>query len=83
MLWDQGCTVGKVEIPTSDVIDEKTEEGKRLLRTTDLNEIAFSELILSKLNLQFERLATKQNDNFGGEISIIHFAIQRQMQELG
>jgi hypothetical protein len=40
--------LGKVEIPTSlDVIDEKTEEGKKLLRIADLNEIAFIELILS------------------------------------
>jgi hypothetical protein len=39
--------LGKVEIPTSlDVIDEKTEEGKKLLRIADLNEIAFTELIL-------------------------------------
>jgi hypothetical protein len=38
----------KVEIPTSlEVIDEKTEEGKRLSRITDLVEIAFTELILS------------------------------------
>jgi hypothetical protein len=40
--------LGKVEIPSSlDVIDEKTEEGKKLLRIADLNEIAFTELILS------------------------------------
>jgi hypothetical protein len=40
--------LGKVEIPTSlDIIDEKTEEGKRLLRIMDLNEIAFMALILS------------------------------------
>ena len=40
--------LGKVKIPTSlDVIDEKTEEGKKLLRIADLNEIAFTELILS------------------------------------
>jgi hypothetical protein len=40
--------LGRVEIPTSlDVIDEKTDEGKRLMRITDLNEIAFTELILS------------------------------------
>jgi gag-polypeptide of LTR copia-type len=40
--------LGKVEIPTRlGVIDEKTEEGKRLSRITDLNEIAFTELILS------------------------------------
>jgi hypothetical protein len=39
--------LGKVEIPTSlDVIDEKTEEGKRLLGIINLNEIAFTELIL-------------------------------------
>jgi hypothetical protein len=39
--------LGKVEIPSSfDVIDEKTDEGKRLLRIADLNEIAFMELIL-------------------------------------
>jgi hypothetical protein len=38
--------LGKVEIPTSlDVIDEKTEEGKKQI--TDLDEIAFTELILS------------------------------------
>jgi hypothetical protein len=30
-----------------DVIDDKTEEGKKLLRIADLNEIAFMELILS------------------------------------
>ena len=40
--------LGKVEIPSSlDIIDEKTEEGKKLLRIADLNEIAFTELILS------------------------------------
>jgi hypothetical protein len=40
--------LGKVEIPSSlDVIDEKTEEGKKLLRIGELNEIAFTELILS------------------------------------
>jgi hypothetical protein len=39
--------VGKVEIPTSwAVIDEKTEEGKKWLWIADLNEIAFTELIL-------------------------------------
>jgi hypothetical protein len=38
----------RVEIYTSlDLIDEKTEEGKKLLRIVDLNEIAFTELILS------------------------------------
>jgi hypothetical protein len=40
--------LGKVEIPTSlNVIDEKTEEGKKLLRIAGLNEIAYTELILS------------------------------------
>jgi gag-polypeptide of LTR copia-type len=40
--------LGKVEIPTNlHLIDEKTEEGKKLLRIADLNEIAFTELILS------------------------------------
>jgi hypothetical protein len=38
--------LGKVEIPTSlDVIDEKTEEGKKWLQIAELNEIAFMELI--------------------------------------
>jgi gag-polypeptide of LTR copia-type len=40
--------LGKVEIPSNlDVIHEKTEEGKKLLWIADLNEIAFTELILS------------------------------------
>jgi hypothetical protein len=35
--------LGRVEIPSSlDVIDEKTEGGKRLMRITDLTEIAFT-----------------------------------------
>jgi hypothetical protein len=29
------------------VIDEKTEKGKKLIRVLELNEIAFTELILS------------------------------------
>jgi hypothetical protein len=38
----------RVDIPSSlDVIDAKTEEGKKLLRIADLNEIAFTELIHS------------------------------------
>jgi hypothetical protein len=38
----------KVKIPIRfDVMDEKTEEGKKLLHITDLNKIAFMELILS------------------------------------
>jgi hypothetical protein len=40
--------LGKIEIPTSlDLFDKKTKEEKRLLCITDLNEIAFTELILS------------------------------------
>ena len=40
--------LGKVQIPSSfEVIDEKTEEGKKLMRIIELNEIAFTELILS------------------------------------
>ena len=40
--------LGKVQIPSSfEVIEEKTEEGKKLMRIIELNEIAFTELILS------------------------------------
>ena len=40
--------LGKVEIPSSfEVADENTEEGKKLLRIRELNEIAYTELILS------------------------------------
>ena len=40
--------LGKVEIPSSfEVVDEKAEEGKKLLRISELNEIAYTELILS------------------------------------
>jgi hypothetical protein len=40
--------LGRVEIPrTQDPIDKGTEEGKRKLAIIDLNEIAFTELILS------------------------------------
>jgi hypothetical protein len=39
---------GEVLIPeSSEVFDEKTEGGKRMLRIIDLNEMAFTELILS------------------------------------
>jgi hypothetical protein len=39
--------LGKVDIPTTlNVIDEKTEEGKRLLQIADLNEITSMDLIL-------------------------------------
>jgi hypothetical protein len=40
--------LGKVLIPkSSEVFDEKTDEGKRMLRIIDLNEMAFTELVLS------------------------------------
>jgi hypothetical protein len=40
--------LGKVLIPKSpEVFDEKTDEGKRMLRIIDLNEMAFTELVLS------------------------------------
>jgi hypothetical protein len=40
--------LGKVLIPkSSEVFDEKTDEGKRMLRIIDLNEIAFTEPVLS------------------------------------
>jgi hypothetical protein len=32
---------------SSVVLDEKTDEGKRMLRIIDLNEMAFTELVLS------------------------------------
>jgi hypothetical protein len=39
--------LGKVLIPkSSEVIDEKTDEGKIMLRIIDLNEMAFTELVL-------------------------------------
>jgi hypothetical protein len=40
--------LGKVLMPKySEVFDEKTDEGKRMLRIIDLNEKAFTELVLS------------------------------------
>jgi hypothetical protein len=40
--------LGKVLIPkSSEVFDEKTDEGKRMLRIIDLNEMAFTSLVLS------------------------------------
>ena len=40
--------LGRVQIPkTLDFVDEKTEEGKKQLKIIDLNELAFTELILS------------------------------------
>jgi hypothetical protein len=40
--------LGKVLIPkSSGVFDENTDEGKRILRIIDLNEMAFTKLVLS------------------------------------
>jgi hypothetical protein len=40
--------LGKDLIPkSSEVFDEKTDEGKRMLRIIDLNEMAFTKLVLS------------------------------------
>jgi hypothetical protein len=40
--------LGKVLIPkSSEVFDERTDEGKRMLRIIDLNEMALTELVLS------------------------------------
>jgi hypothetical protein len=40
--------LGKIQVPqTLDVIDEKGNEGKRMLKIIELNELAFTELILS------------------------------------
>jgi hypothetical protein len=40
--------LGKVLFPkSSEVFDEKTDEGKRMLRIIDINEMAFTELVLS------------------------------------
>jgi hypothetical protein len=40
--------LGNVLIPkSSELLDEKKDEGKRILRIIDLNEMAFTELVLS------------------------------------
>jgi hypothetical protein len=40
--------LGKVLTPkSSEVFDENTDEGKRILKIIDLNEMAFTELVLS------------------------------------
>jgi hypothetical protein len=40
--------LGKAEIPRIfEVINEKTEGGKKLMRIIELNEITFTELVLS------------------------------------
>ena len=40
--------MGKLQIPkTSEELEEKSEEGRRMMKNADLNELAFTELILS------------------------------------
>ena len=40
--------LGKLQIPkTSEELEEKSEEGRRMMKNADLNELAFTELILS------------------------------------
>ena len=40
--------LGKLQIPkSSEEFEEKTEEGRKLLKNADLDELAFTELILS------------------------------------
>jgi hypothetical protein len=40
--------LGKVLFPkSSEVVDEKTDEGKSMLRISDLNEMTFTKLVLS------------------------------------
>jgi hypothetical protein len=40
--------LGKIAIPeSSDVLEEKTEEGKEMMMEIELNKIAFTELVLS------------------------------------
>jgi hypothetical protein len=40
--------LGKLQIPkTSEELEEKSEEGRRMIKNADLNELAFTELILS------------------------------------
>jgi hypothetical protein len=40
--------LGKLQIPkTSEEFEEKSEEGRRMMKNDDLNELAFTELILS------------------------------------
>jgi hypothetical protein len=40
--------LGKLEIPkTSDELEEKSEEGRGMMKNADLNELAFTQLILS------------------------------------
>jgi hypothetical protein len=39
---------GKLQIPkTSDELEEKSEEGRRIMKNADLNQLAFTELLLS------------------------------------
>jgi hypothetical protein len=40
--------LGKLQIPkTSEELEEKSEEGRRMMKNADLNELAFTEIILS------------------------------------
>jgi hypothetical protein len=48
MLRFQGCIVGKVKVPkTNENYDMKSEEEKKLTIAADMNELAYTELILS------------------------------------
>ena len=40
--------LGKLKVPkSSEELEDKTEEGRKLIKNSDLNELAFTELILS------------------------------------
>jgi hypothetical protein len=40
--------LGKLQIPkTSEEMEEKSEEGRRMIKNSDLNKLAFTDLILS------------------------------------
>jgi hypothetical protein len=44
----QDVLLGKLQIPKiSEEFEEKSEEGRRMMKNADLNELAFAELILS------------------------------------
>jgi thermostable 8-oxoguanine DNA glycosylase len=47
-FWNLGCLFLKLQIPkTSKEFEEKSEEGRRMMKNADLNELAFTELRLS------------------------------------
>jgi hypothetical protein len=49
--------LGKVLIPkSSEVFDEKTDEGKRILRIIDLNEMAFIKLVWKEIKQQYSMM---------------------------